>query len=102
MQRAIAVVRGCCQTSAAQTGTRRQLPRQTQPLPASFYEHRFPQNVGGAVGAGSAQPSSYGEKTRTRLGAPFGSWSAVRVQRIRERAPPTPDDSQHESASKSV
>src|ERR1700688_4276006 len=42
MQRAIAVVRGCCQTSAAQTGTRRQLPRQTQPLPASFYEHRFP------------------------------------------------------------
>src|ERR1700730_13924079 len=42
MQRAIAVVRGCCQTSAAQTGTRRQLPHQTQPLPASFYEHRFP------------------------------------------------------------
>ena len=33
---------GCCQTSAAQTGTRHQLPRQTQPLPASFYEHRFP------------------------------------------------------------
>jgi len=42
MPPAIAVVRGCCQTSAAQTGTRRQLPRQTQPLPASFYEHRFP------------------------------------------------------------
>src|SRR5215470_3348012 len=42
MQPAIAVVRDCCQTYAAQTGTRRQLPRQTQPLPASFYEHRFP------------------------------------------------------------
>src|SRR6266436_1909047 len=42
MRPAFAVVRGCCQTSAAQTGTRHQLPRQTQLLPASFYEHRFP------------------------------------------------------------
>src|SRR6266481_1008151 len=42
MQRAIAIVRGCCQTSAARTGTHRQLPRQTQLRPAPFYEHQFP------------------------------------------------------------
>jgi hypothetical protein len=60
------------------------------------------QNVGGAIGAGSAEPCSYGKKTRTRLGAPFGSWSAVRVHRIRRRATPTPDDPQHESTCKSL
>ena len=54
------------------------------------------------LGTGSAQAGAYGEKTRTRLGAPFGSWTSVRVQRIREGATPTPDDSQHESTSKSV
>src|SRR6516162_4335469 len=42
MRLVIAVVRGCCQTSAAQTDTRLRLPRQTQLRPASFCEHRFP------------------------------------------------------------
>src|SRR6267154_1897085 len=42
MQRGIAVVRGCCQTYAAQIGIRFRFRRQTQPLPAFFYEHRFP------------------------------------------------------------
>src|SRR5260221_8856986 len=42
MRPATAVVRDCCQTSAAQTGTHRRLPRQTQLRPASSYEHRFP------------------------------------------------------------
>src|SRR6202047_4456050 len=42
MRPAFAVVRGCCQTAAARIDTRHQLPRQTQLLPASFYEHRFP------------------------------------------------------------
>src|SRR5208283_382102 len=42
MPPASAVVRGCCQTYAAQTDAHRRLQRQTQPLPASSYEHRFP------------------------------------------------------------
>src|SRR6266436_9697577 len=42
MPRAIAVVRGCCQTSSAQTGIRFRFRRRTQLQPASFYEHRFP------------------------------------------------------------
>src|SRR6266478_3625706 len=37
-----AVVRGCYQTSAAQTGTRFRLQHWRQLRPASFYEHRYP------------------------------------------------------------
>src|SRR6266849_1447328 len=42
MPPAIAVVRGCYQTSAAQTGTRFRLQHWRQLRPASFYEHRYP------------------------------------------------------------
>ena len=42
MPPAIAVVQGCCQTSAAQTGIRFRFRRQTQLQLAPFYEHRFP------------------------------------------------------------
>src|SRR6516165_2666280 len=42
MPPAIAVVRGCCQTSSAQTGIRFRFRRRTRRQPASFYEHRFP------------------------------------------------------------
>src|SRR2546430_4796664 len=42
MQPAIVVVRGYSQTSSAQTGTHRRLPRRTPLQPASSCEHRFP------------------------------------------------------------
>src|SRR6516165_6121869 len=42
MQPASAVVRGCCRTYAAQTGTRFRFQRWKPPRPASSYEHRFP------------------------------------------------------------
>src|SRR6266446_7954546 len=42
MPPAIAVVQGCCQTSAVQTGIRFRFRRQTQLQLAPFYEHRFP------------------------------------------------------------
>src|SRR5580693_1352747 len=42
MRPTIAVVRDCCQTSAARTCTHLRLPRRTQLQPASFYEHQFP------------------------------------------------------------
>src|SRR6266571_8995110 len=42
MPPAIAVVRGCYQTSVAQTGTRFRLQHWRQLRPASFYEHRYP------------------------------------------------------------
>src|SRR6266446_3292971 len=38
---ASAVVRGCCQTFVAQSGTHRQLPRRTELRPGFFCEHRF-------------------------------------------------------------
>src|SRR5258708_36048160 len=38
---ASAVVRGCCQTFVAQSGTHRQLPRRTQLRPGFFCEHRL-------------------------------------------------------------
>src|SRR5437588_662244 len=37
----LAAVRGCCQTFAAQTGTRFRFRRRTQLWLAPFYEHRF-------------------------------------------------------------
>ena len=60
------------------------------------------QDVGGAFSTGSAQQSSGREETRARLGAPFRSRAAVRVQRVCKRAQGAPDDPEHESAGESV
>ena len=60
------------------------------------------QDVDGATAAHGAATSPRGEETRTGASAPFGSWPAVRIWRIRERVTRAPDDPQHESAGKSI
>src|ERR1700675_3706821 len=62
MQPTSAVVRGCCQTSVAQTGTHHRFRRRTQLQLASFYAHQFPLSY-----KASFPPGGSGERAAVTL-----------------------------------
>src|SRR5215510_14699409 len=62
MPPASAVVRGCCRTTAAQTGIRFRFRRLTQLQPASFYAHQSPLSYKALF-----PPGGSGERTAVTL-----------------------------------